>query len=165
MVVNRCLKIISDDYFYVYDSPEAARACASLKQSEEYQNFKVTNPNHKSIRLLATDHCLFFDDGLKKCDFILYDEAVFCFIELKAVRKDIHKKRKNAKRYAEKQLLTTIELFQEKLRDFGGRILEAYLCVGYTTARPSLLSQSQRAKRDFVKLNTKLYDGCQKQFV
>jgi hypothetical protein len=162
---NDCLKIISDIRFYVYDSPDTEQSCVTKTEPQEYQHFSVTNPGGKSIRFLSLDHCLFFDDGPKRCDFVLYDETVFCFIELKAVRRDVHNRRKTAKRYAEKQLLAAIELFQEELKSFGGRALEAYLCIGYRTARPSILSRSQRAKRDFVKLDVKLYDGCRKEFV
>jgi len=45
-------------------------------------------------------------------------------MKLSSVYRDVHKKRKNAKRYAEKQLLATIELFQKELKSFGGRVLE-----------------------------------------
>lgn len=158
---NHCLKIISAIRFYVYDDPDTDQICFTDQEPDEYQNFRIENPDNKPIRFLAVDHCLFFDDGPKKCDFILYDESVFCFIELKGVKK---RKRKNAKREAEEQILTTVELFQEKLESFKGRILEAYLCVGYRTGRPSTLSRSQRAKRDFARINVKLYDGCRREF-
>ena len=160
-----CLNIISGSRFYVCDSPDTEHACATLREPEEHQNFRITNPECKPVRFLPVDHCLFFDDGPKRCDFVLYDETVFCFVELKAVHRNVHKKRKNAKRYAEKQLLASIELFQRELKSFEGRVLEAYLCIGYRTGRPSILSRSQRAKRDFVKLDVKLYDGCRKEFV
>ncbi|MDM8525953.1 hypothetical protein QUF80_21475 [Desulfococcaceae bacterium HSG8] len=164
MTENDCLKIISDIRLYVYDSPDTGQACIEKRKPEQFQHFSITNPEGKPIRFLSLDHCLFFDDGPKKCDFVLYDETFFCFIELKAVRRDVHNKRKTAKRYAEKQLLATIELFQKELKSFGSRVLEAYLCIGYRTGRPSILSRSQRAKRDFVKLGVKLYDGCRKEF-
>ncbi|QTA85421.1 hypothetical protein [Desulfonema magnum] len=164
MTDNECLKIISDILFYVYDNPDTDQAFATVTEPEEHQNFRITNPACKPVRVLSVDHCLFSDDSFKKCDFVLYDEAAFCFVELKAVHRDVHKKRKNAKRYAEKQLLATIELFRKELGNFGGRDLEAYLCVGYRTGRPSILSRSQRAKRDFVRLGVKLYDGCRKEF-
>ncbi len=160
--INNCLKIISDSHFYVYDCPHTKQSTITLTEPAE-QNFKVSNINSKPIRFLSIDNCLFFNGDDKKCDFALYDEISFCFVEIKGIRKDEHRKRKNAKRNAEIQLLAMIELFQNKL-DFSNIKLEAYLCVGYATTRPSTLSKSQRAKRDFVKLKTKLYDGCQKSF-
>lgn len=160
--VNGCFEIVSDSQFYVYDCPQTKQSRITLKKPNE-QHFKALNINSKHIRFLSVDNCMFFGGDGKRCDFILYDEMTFCFIELKEVKKDDHQKRKKSKRIAEQQLLPVIELFQSKI-DLSDKVLEAYLCIGYASTRPRILSKSQRAKKDFARLKTKLYDSCQKQF-
>lgn len=90
---NECLEIVSDSLFYVYDCPQTKQSIITLKKPDE-QHFKTVNINSKPIRFLSVDNCMFFGGDGKRCDFILYDEITFCFIELKEVKKDEHKKEK-----------------------------------------------------------------------
>jgi hypothetical protein len=159
---NHCLETKADKLFYVHDCPHTKKSIISLEKPAEH-HFKVINKKAQSLRFLGIDHCMFFDGDFKKCDFALYDNATFCFVELKEVKKDDHQMRRAAKKKAEQQLLSVIELFQNTL-DFSKTNLEAYLCVGFQRTRPSFLSKSQRAMKDFVRLKTKLFDGCEREF-
>jgi hypothetical protein len=163
---NKCLEIISDSEFDIYDSDDKQRCFILLKNDNDVSNeqlFKVINPNKQDIRFLAIDKCLLFDnDKLKRCDCIIYNKKDFCFIELKKV--EIKRHRNSAKKTARRQLYSTIKFFIEKV-NLKNMSLEAYLCVGYKSTNPANLASSQSAKLEFEEqLNTKLYNGCQKTF-
>ncbi len=75
--------------------------------------------------------------GDSHCDFIIFDNNDFCFIELKlnATSTEDRAVNKNRKKGIE-QLGNTIDLFDEKLgRDYSGLNLEAYLCTPKTYPR------------------------------
>lgn len=91
------------------------------------QVFHIHNPQEKEISFLAVDSCLFTSSDEERCDFIVFDNQYFCFVELKRVKfKQESKKRLKAA----KQLESTITLFQDKL-DLINHIQEAYLAVGF----------------------------------
>jgi hypothetical protein len=161
---NQCLEIISDSEFEIYDSDDEQR-CFILREdtTSSSQIFKVINHKKQAIRFLAVDKCLFFDsDKFKRCDCIIYNEKYFCFVELKKV--EVTRNRNSAKKTARAQLHSTIKIFREKV-DLKNMTLEAYQCVGYKPSNPATLASSQSARVEFEEnLNTRLYNGCQKNF-
>ncbi len=100
---------------------------------DEKQNvFHISNPSAKAIYLLALDGCFFTEIDMKRCDCMLFDDLVICFVELKL---DVTSKRQRTEklRDARKQLGLTIQYFKEQTRtltqDFFGFELEAYVVM------------------------------------
>jgi len=159
---NECFEIVTDKEFEIYDCKEDDEDCSTGRCYIRVDgDFKVINPNLKDIGFLAVDKCIFFDaDKIKKCDCIVMDNDTLCFIEIKDCKS---KNRSNRKREAKKQLKSTIEIFESKVKI--NRIKEAYLCVGVSQARPSKLASSMDSRIEFEEeLETQLFDGCQKEF-
>lgn len=154
---NRCLETIFDDKFEIYDCEKEKRCYLCEKDG----HFQVLNPNKKKIGFIAVDKCLFFDDDeFKKCDCIVFDEKSICFVEIKECKP---KRRKNHKKNAEKQLKATIKILKEKIKI--DKKIEAYLCVGCSSTRPSRTASSKNAQAEFLRdFNAILFDGCQKEF-
>lgn len=97
-----------------------------LIETDDELLFTVKNPNRKDIYFLAIDQGIF--DGTKKyelgrCDFALFDDARFCFIENKKVTLK-HRGKERLEAY--KQLKEIILKFKEHL-DFGHYQIEAQL--------------------------------------
>jgi hypothetical protein len=161
---NDCLVISSENFFDIYDSEQ--QRCVLLTENDSLtvigQKFRVINPNRENIRFLAIDKCVFFDsDKIKRCDCLIYNDQCVCFIELKKL--DNTRNKNSAKKTAREQLLATIKFVQEQI-DFDNLSLEAYVCVGYKPSNPSILASDQAAMKKFIDLNTRLYNGCQKDF-
>ena len=86
--------------------------------------------------------------GDSHCDFIIFDNNDFCFVELKlnATSTEDRAVNKNRKKGIE-QLSNTIDLFDEKLgRDYSGLNLEAYLCTPKTYPRENAAFKDLRVK-------------------
>lgn len=154
---NNCLEFLNKS-FEIYDCEEEKR-CYICKQDGHFQ---VLNRDSKNIGFIAIDKCLFFDDDeFKKCDCIVFDEDTICFIEIKDCKP---KRRKGHKKNAEKQLKSTIQIFQDKITI--DKKIEAYLCVGCSSTRPSRTASSKNAQAEFMRdFNAHLLDGCQKEFL
>ena len=153
---NSCIKTISSKEFDIYDCEEEKRCYIAT----EYGQFRVINSLEKEITFLAIDKCLFFDsDRFKKCDCVVFDNDTICFIEIKACK---FKQRKYNKKTAISQLKSTIEIFRKEL-DIDKKI-EAYLCIGMNPENPPRASTSDRILEFEEELDTKLFDGCQKEF-
>ncbi len=160
--LNNCLEIIRDREFEIYDCDENDERCTTGRSYiREVGQFKVINNFEKGIGFLAVDKCLFFDkDGFKKCDCIIFDDDIICFVEIKDCKQGQRAKRKKT---AKEQLKSTIQIFQDAV-DLD-KDTEAYLCVGLSSTRPSILSSSMDSKFEFEeKFNAILFDGCQKSF-
>ena len=154
---NSCLEINSESEFWIYDCDEENRC---YMKSEESQ-FQVINNTKNDIFFLAIDKCIFFDDDeFEKCDCAVFNEKTFCFIEIKKSKKS--RKKANRKK-AKSQLKTTIEIFQGKIQ-FDLK-LEAYLCIGMSPTRPSRSAASNDMILEFEDIDTKLLEGCQKEFI
>ncbi len=85
---KECLQIIKKEAFEIFDHEEEKK-CYIL---EENGQFKVINSKRKEIGFIAVDECLFDSSDGSRSDCIIFDDEVFCFIELK------HCKNKNISR-------------------------------------------------------------------
>jgi len=156
VLTNHCLETNSEKEFWIYDCDEENRCYIT---SEDNQ-FQVINNTKNNISFLAIDKCIFFDDDtFKKCDCAVFNEKTFCFIEIK--KSKVARRNRN-KKVASRQLKSTIELFKTKI-DFN-LSLEAYLCIGFSNTIPSRSASSSDMILEFEELDTKLFEGCQKEF-
>ncbi len=157
VLTNHCLETNSEKEFWIYDCDEESRCYITSEDSQ----FQVINNTENHISFLAIDKCIFFDDdAFEKCDCAVFNEKIFCFIEIKKSKKS--RKKKNRKK-AKTQLQSTINIFREKI-DFSSLQLEAYLCIGMSPTRPSITAASMDMRLEFEELDTKLFEGCQKKF-
>ena len=161
IIENTCLEILTDTKFSIYDS-ESGR-CFIQKENEGIIHFTVKNPNKKDIGFLAIDKCTFMDyDNIERCDFAVFDNKTFCFIEIKETAR---RKSENSKK-ARSQLLTTIQEFI-KLIDFGSIRLEAYVVVGldFSEVKPASKAQDLATTLVFMEFGVTLFhDGNEKKF-
>ncbi|KIM04694.1 MAG: hypothetical protein KU29_10240 [Sulfurovum sp. FS06-10] len=158
---KECLQYISKQSFEIFDH-EADKKCYIL---EENGQFKVINTHQKEIGFIAVDECLFSSSDGSRADCIVFDNKLFCFIELK------HCKNKNIpsnRRTAKKQLMATIEFFREKI-DIPQK-LEAYICVTCSSNEEKITmtprANNEEAQLEFEEfLNTQLFYKCEKKFI
>ena len=161
IIQNSCLEILTDLEFSIYDS-EIGR-CFIQKEVNEIIHFTVKNSNQKEIGFLAIDKCIFMDsDKIKRCDFAVFDNKTFCFVEIK----ETNQRKSENSRKAREQLLITINEFKGKI-DFSDKRLEAYVVVGldFKKVYPASKSQDLLSILKFERLGVTLfYDGNEKKF-
>ncbi len=122
---NKCLEMVDAIEFWIFDSNLEKRCFIQISPNEEEKQFKVLNPSGNSISFLAIDKCVFLDDdSIKRCDFAIYDDMSFYFVEIKIVKA---KNRKSERFDMYLQLASTIENFINKDVDFGNRKILAIL--------------------------------------
>ncbi len=157
---KNCFQIISEEKFEIIDNEEEKK-CYIL---EENGQFEVINSTQKEISFLAIDECLFSSADDSRADCIIFDDEVFCFIELKHCKnKNIPKNRRKAKQ----QLISLIEFFKEKI-DLKQK-LEAYICVTCSSNEEKITmtprANNEQAQLEFEEfLDTQLFYKCQKEF-
>lgn len=78
-----CLSNINDEIFFISDDGGAGVPCR-ISDIGNY-DFKVNNPSGKNINFLQVDSCIYNARDGRKCDFILSDESIACFIEIKTL--------------------------------------------------------------------------------
>lgn len=84
-------------------------------------------------------------------------------MEIKELQNKVRQASKR-KLKAKNQLLSTITLFQSKVRSFDSHKLEAYMCVGKRGVSPSVVASDMHSKMQFGRVNTTLYLGTTKCF-
>lgn len=157
---KKCLQIITKESFEIFDHEEDKK-CYIV---EENGQFKVNNLQQKEISFIAVDECLFTSSDGSRADCIIFDDEVFCFIELKHCKnKNISRNRQKAKH----QLMATIEFFKEKI-DIEQK-LEAYICVTCSTNEEKITmtprAKNEEAQLEFEEfLDTQLFYKCDKKF-
>lgn len=158
-VSNDCLEITNSPELHINDPTESK--CQILSSEEIHlSNFHIINQNRKDLSFLSIDKCVFNDNSHKKCDFAIFDEKTFCFVEIK----DTDKRCTVHKRKSISQLKTTITKFISCI-DFSGYDIEAIISWRYRPFRPASSTLMQSSKLDFsLSLNTKLLEGNQKEF-
>jgi len=157
---NGCIEILLDKEFAIYDDEEDKRCYLT----EENGQFIVLNPREEKITFLSVDACLFDSSDGSRSDCIVYDEELFCFIELKNCKnKNIKANRSKAK----KQLIATIDFFTKNLA--LEQKLEAYICISCSSDDAGFImtprADNMEAISEFDELyNTALFYKCQKKF-
>jgi hypothetical protein len=160
--INFCFESLNDAEFGIFDPLNSK--CIIQKFGNK-RHFTVKNPTQKTILFLAIDKCLLHDGeekGFERCDFAIFDDKVFCFVEIK--EPSFGQKAENLKK-ARSQLLSTIKYFKEKI-PFESIRIEAYASVGsHSPSRPATLASDLNIEFEFRKLRAKLYqDGNEKVF-
>lgn len=157
---KECLKFIEKEAFEICDHKEKKK-CYIIKENGQ---FKVINSQKKEVGFLAIDECIFDSSNGSRADCMIFDDEVLCFIELKDCKnKNIPANRRKAK----KQLIATIEFFQENIK--LDRELEAYICVTCSTGDGTVTmtprANNKEAQLEFEEFyNTALFYACEKKF-
>jgi hypothetical protein len=157
---KECLQLLTQKSFEILDHADDKR-CYILEKDGQ---FKVINPYQKEISFIAIDECLFRSSDGSRADCAIYDEEVFCFIELKDCKnKNISANRRKAK----EQLIATIEFFRKKI-DIKQK-LEAYICITCSTNKEKITmtprASNSEAELEFEEfLDTQLFYRCEKLF-
>jgi hypothetical protein len=159
---NNCIETIIKERFFIEDAKETGKSYAFYdSERSTSQFFSVINNNLKEINLLQIDNCLFFDSDGEKCDFALFDEKDFIFVEL--MKRKVKKRRSGIKK-ATNQLRSTLKVFKENKVDFTNYNLESYVCVG-VSGKPSISANKQDLMVAFEEdYNCKLLFDCKKEF-
>jgi hypothetical protein len=159
---GKCIETEKGD-FQVFDSETEPKRCYVRRSEEEPVHFKVLNPNRKEIHFLAIDKCILYDDAKEHCDFAVFNQEAFSFVEIKA-RHPEHKRRNQDKKKACGQLKQTIGYFVEKGISFENVNLEAIVCLTSEETHPVANSESQNAVAEFLfSFNAKLLVGDEKR--
>jgi hypothetical protein len=119
-------------------------------------HFIVENSSNKSLNVLAIDHCVRFEKGEKPCDFAIFDERLFCFADIKNVKR---KNRNAARSQARDQLHSSIKVFKEKV-NFESIEVRAIMVFTFKQSYPVAKVFSQDAKIRFEdELKAELFEG------
>jgi len=122
---EECLENVQEKHFFIKDGDNQEPAFIVEKNGE----FEVINRTDNAIKFLKIDSCIYSSDDTSRCDCAVYNNNIFCFIELKCIKpKNFSKKRKEA----EEQLKATIIDFQNK-EVIKNKNLEAYVCSNCIT--------------------------------
>ncbi len=142
--LNNCLSQHSLTYFGVID--DGLNKCYVEPDGTIKADFKVFNNDAQNINFLAIDKCIFSRDySDERCDFALFDDSQFTFIEIKAPQNLFIRTRLINKAF--RQLEATILEFNNQNVFRGVRIgLEAIVCLvvnkqSYPVISTSILSK------------------------
>ena len=138
-----------DEYLEDIDLKRPKGKSFVLIETEDDLLFTVKNPTQKDVHFLTIDQGIFFgtkEYKLGRCDFALFDDARFCFIENKKVTLK-HRGKERLEAY--KQLKETIVKFKERI-DFGHYKIEAQ--ISFKSSRkiyPRESSSNQDMEKQF----------------
>ena len=121
--LSQCTENIDKKHFFIKDGDDQKPAFIIEKNGE----FEVINNTDNSIKFLKIDACIYNSNDNLRCDCAIYNDNVFCFIELKNSKRTNWKSHRES---AEKQLKATILDFQNE-EITQNKTFEAYMCCTY----------------------------------
>lgn len=114
-ISQKCLKKTNSPMLGVLDPPKDP--CELLeKDNPKFKDaqFEIENLNERDLCFLAIDQCVLPKKGGKRCDFAIFSENEFVFVELKLITSTNPKTVKQRHEYARTQLESTISIFSDK---------------------------------------------------
>jgi hypothetical protein len=128
---GNCIETRTETIFWVDEYPtkepipkDIRGKSFTLLTTDDERLFTVNNPFQKELTFVAIDAGIFTDSS-PKCDFALFDDERFCFVECKD---SVAKQRSKERNDAFVQLKATIIRFRENL-DFGNYKIEAQVSM------------------------------------
>lgn len=167
--LETCLtEAVNRSAFVIIEDADEVAHITFLGEGTDQDGFSVLNPNRRYISLLATDHCFFStDDREKKCDFILFDDIYFCFVELK-LKAEPRNAKNEIRKKAWEQLGTTIDFFRQsfsrKTRKFFNFELEAYVVMRSHVYPKHRIGLQARRTHFLDQYGVKLFEQNRKEF-
>ena len=161
--IHNCLETTTAPKIIIIDTI-SGRACIWNGQTKLcYPCFTVINSKLENVNFLAIDGCIYqSEDNHKRCDFAVFNDKTFCFVELKLAERS--KNRSIRRKDALVQLDVTINKFKQ-LISFQGYTVEAFACVGYKSTIPkSRASNTNKVKEFWDTHNVDLCAGNQVVF-
>lgn len=130
-----------------------------MTQTNDELLFTVKNEQAKEITFLAIDKGIFLDTPnfpFQKCDFALFDDSRFCFVECKD---SVAKQRSKERNSAFNQLKETILVFKNNI-DFSDYQIEAQVSLKARRVYPrQSCSREDKVKEFEDELNVALYEN------
>jgi len=157
---NKCLKSSVRSIFGISDT--TAGIVSIEKTNYANAHFLIKNVTRKKINVLAIDSCLLNSSDPSKCDFAVFDNKTFCFVEIKEA--STKKGRRKHKVKAVSQLYSSIKYFITRL-NFKNYQIEAILCLAYPPRRPVVSTAMQSNKALFANMGVILSEGTEKEFL
>lgn len=77
--ITDCTQSLSKNYFFIRDDKQNKPSYIEFDNGQ----FEVINHTQKEIFFLQIDDCLYGSQDATRCDCAIYNDDVFCFIELK----------------------------------------------------------------------------------
>lgn len=127
---------------------------------------KIKNPSSKEINQISVDGCFLtpqHDYDGEKCDLVVFDDAKFCFVELKSNAESPKQTSKNLRK-ARKQLGATINYFDDNDLDFTTHNLEAYIVLKNRLYPRDQASIKERRKKFFDEYEVDLFEKSEIEF-
>ena len=153
--INACLQTVSEIEFGISE-PDKDKGGRSIIVAKKGADFEVENPNQKEIGFWAIDECTFTSGDGKRCDFAIFDDETFAFVEIKRSKM---KNRQQAKNSAVEQLEEILNHCKGKL-DFSHCKLLAIIALSFSKSFPIARTRKQDAELAFFnKYQAQLLEG------
>ena len=129
---GECITLLNDRTIFIKDGENDQTPC-EVSDINKF-DFKINNPNSKSIFFLKIDYCVYFEIHGKKCDFSVNDEEHIYFVEIKYLkdfsnsRKSLQKQ-KNKKDSALEQLIQTLQKIKVEYTNINLLKVFAVICL------------------------------------
>jgi hypothetical protein len=127
-----CISSHNDVLFHVCDQPHPLPVCRRTGPAQDV-DLAVTNPQSRTIQLVAIDKCLFTDADHTRCDCALICDDEIQFVEFKHGNS---KRRTDRVKECISQLAATITAFHSRQIIPDNCTVRAIACVGFTEQRP-----------------------------
>lgn len=161
-IEEKCFHIESSGTFKIFDREDKCCFICKEEEPDSLSFVTIKNESCKDLHFLAIDKCVLPGSEQKKCDCAIFDDATFCFIEIKVISS--HKKKSIRKTEAYEQLKLTIQHFKKKV-SFHGFTVDAYICLGRSITIPKCSSTKMaRTKELFDLCGANLFEGNVVQF-
>lgn len=169
-LTGTCLETVNHPIFWVDESQDnetihLPKGKSFLRTTTNDDNlFTVYNESETQITFLAIDKGIFTDSSVfrfKRCDFALFDQRRFCFIECKD---SVSKQRSKERNSAFEQLKETIQHFKQAI-NFDSYQLEAQVSLKAKKVFPrQQCTRTDKVKEFEDELNVALFENNEISF-
>lgn len=166
---NSCLSSDRRTKFYIAENDNTSQSyiVPSAETSVDVDKcLVVLNPDSTEIFHLSIDACFLTQQhgyNEEKCDFVVFNDGLFCFVELKSNAESEKRVLVNLEK-ARRQLGATINFFDDYEVDFSNHFLRAYIVLKNKLYPQDQASMKERRKKFFDDYEVDLFEESEVEF-
>lgn len=152
--IDNCLSIVADKHSYIYEDSELKKGLFVSKTDEKHLH--IENHSNHPFYFLQNDECVMKTEKGGQCDYVVFNNSKFYFIEVKTASKNILNRKTKVRAYD--QIENTYKFYSKKI-DFSNELfLIGMICVS-NSKRIVQTSKSTKRKEFKIKYKIDLQEG------
>lgn len=153
IINDGCINEIFEKHSFIFDDSITKKGI--FVSAKDKFHLHIEKKHFDVLKFIQNDNCIMKSNNGKQCDFVIFDNEIICFSEIKATKENLS----NRRREALLQIENTVKFYFEKGLFINYQFKKALITFDNNKRIAPQASKSTKRKEFKVKYNVDLDEG------